>query len=204
MAMFKDPELLEAGVDEVARGCLAGPVYAAAVIWPKELELEDSLTLRDSKKLSKKKREEMKDYIEATALDFSVAFETPDTIDKINILNASISAMHKAIDGLNIVPDSLLIDGNKFKPYLKDGDLIPHECFVKGDDLYQSISAASILAKVYHDNYITELCEKEPELDIYDWKKNMCYGTKIHLDAIKNNGISKYHRKTFGICKDYA
>ena len=204
MAMFKDPELLEAGVDEVARGCLAGPVYAAAVIWPKELELEDSLTLRDSKKLSKKKREEMKDYIEATALDFSVAFETPETIDKINILNASISAMHKAIDGLNIVPDSLLIDGNKFKPYLKDGDLIPHECFVKGDDLYQSISAASILAKVYHDNYITELCEKEPELDIYDWKKNMCYGTKIHLDAIKNNGISKYHRKTFGICKDYA
>ena len=113
----------------------------------------------------------MKDYIEATALDFSVAFETPEVIDKINILNASISAMHKAIDGLNIVPESLLIDGNKFKPYVRDGDLIPHECFVKGDDLYQSISAASILAKVYHDNYITELCEKEPELDIYDWKK---------------------------------
>lgn len=204
MAMYKDEELLEAGVDEVARGCLAGPVYAAAVIWPKELELEETITLRDSKKLSKKKREEMRDYIEATALDFSVAFETPEVIDKINILNASISAMHKAIDGLNIVPESLLIDGNKFKPYVRDGDLIPHECFVKGDDLYQSISAASILAKVYHDNYITELCEKEPELDIYDWKKNMCYGTKIHLDAIKNNGITRYHRKTFGICREYA
>lgn len=204
MAMFKDSELLEAGVDEVARGCLAGPVYAAAVIWPKELEFEETITLRDSKKLSKKKREEMKDYIEATALDFSVAFETPEVIDKINILNASISAMHKAIDGLNIIPESLLIDGNKFKPYVRNGDLIPHECFVKGDDLYQSISAASILAKVYHDNYITELCEKEPELDIYDWKKNMCYGTKIHLDAIKNNGISPYHRKTFGICREYA
>lgn len=202
--MFKDSELLEAGVDEVARGCLAGPVYAAAVIWPKELEFEETITLRDSKKLSKKKREEMKDYIEATALDFSVAFETPEVIDKINILNASISAMHKAIDGLNITPESLLIDGNKFKPYVRNGDLIPHECFVKGDDLYQSISAASILAKVYHDNYITELCEKEPELDIYDWKKNMCYGTKIHLDAIKNNGISPYHRKTFGICREYA
>lgn len=202
--MFKDSELLEAGVDEVARGCLAGPVYAAAVIWPKELELEETITLRDSKKLSKRKREEMKDYIEATALDFSVAFEPPETIDKINILNASISAMHKAVDGLNIIPESLLIDGNKFKPYVRNGDLIPHECFVKGDDLYQSISAASILAKVYHDNYITELCEKEPELDIYDWKKNMCYGTKIHLDAIKNNGITPYHRKTFGICREYA
>ena len=202
--MFKDSEFLEAGVDEVARGCLAGPVYAAAVIWPKELELEETITLRDSKKLSKRKREEMKDYIEATALDFSVAFEPPETIDNINILNASISAMHKAVDGLNIVPESLLIDGNKFKPYVRNGDLIPHECFVKGDDLYQSISAASILAKVYHDNYITELCEKEPELDIYDWKKNMCYGTKIHLDAIKNNGITPYHRKTFGICREYA
>lgn len=202
--MFKDSELLEAGVDEVARGCLAGPVYAAAVIWPKELELEETITLRDSKKLSKKKREEMKDYIEATALDFSVAFEPPETVDTINILNASISAMHKAVDGLNVVPEYLLIDGNKFKPYIRDGDLIPHECFVKGDDLYQSISAASILAKVYHDNYITELCEKEPELDIYDWRKNMCYGTKIHLDAIKNNGITPYHRKTFGICREYA
>ena len=204
MAMFKDPELIEAGVDEVARGCLAGPVYAAAVIWPIELELEDTIKLRDSKKLSKKKRDELKDYIEETALDYSVAFEPAETVDKINILNASISAMHKAIDGLNITPDSLLIDGNKFKPYVKEGELIPHECFIKGDDLYQSISAASILAKVYHDNYITELCELEPELNIYDWKKNMCYGTKIHLDAIKAKGISKYHRKTFGICREYA
>ena len=204
MALFKDPELLEAGVDEVARGCLAGPVYAAAVIWPKELEFEDEIVLRDSKKLSKKKREEMRDYIEATALDFSVAFETPEVIDQINILNASISAMHKAIDGLNIEPESLLIDGNKFKPYLRNGDLIPHECFVKRDDLYQSISAASILAKVYHDDYITELVDKNPSLEIYDWKKNMCYGTKIHLEAIKNNGISEHHRKTFGICREYA
>lgn len=204
MAMFKDSELIEAGVDEVARGCLAGPVYAAAVIWPKELEIEDTIKLRDSKKLSKKKREELRDYIEGTALDFAVSSEPAETIDKINILNASISAMHKAIEGLNIIPESLLIDGNKFKPYVKDGDLIPHECFIKGDDLYQSISAASILAKVYHDNYITELCEKNPELDVYDWKKNMCYGTKTHLEAIKKQGISSYHRKTFGICREYA
>ena len=204
MAMYKDSELIEAGVDEVARGCLAAPVYAAAVIWPKELEMEEEIKLRDSKKLSKKKREEMRDYIEATALDFSVAFEPPAIIDKINILNASISAMHLAIAGLNIEPESLLIDGNKFKPFIKNGDLIPHECFVKGDDLYQSISAASILAKVYHDEYITELCVKEPELDVYDWKKNMCYGTKTHLEGIKNHGITQYHRKTFGICREYA
>ena len=95
------------------------------------------------------------------------------------------------------------MNGNKFKPYIHEGELIPHECFVKGDDLFQSISASSILAKVYHDNYITQLCDSEPELNVYDWKKNMCYGTKIHLEAIKNNGISRYHRKTFGICADY-
>ena len=203
MAMYKNIDDIEAGVDEVARGCLAGPVYAAAVIWPKELELEDNIILRDSKKLSKKKREELKDYIEETALDFNVAFVDNTKIDEINILNASILAMHKAIEGLNIIPDSLLIDGNKFKPFIHEGELIPHECFIKGDDLFQSISAASILAKVYHDNYISDLCDKEPNLNIYDWKKNMCYGTKTHLNAIKNNGISKYHRKTFGICANY-
>jgi len=201
--MYKNIDDIEAGVDEVARGCLAGPVYAAAVIWPKELELEDDIILKDSKKLSKKKREELKDYIEETALDFNVAFVDNTKIDEINILNASILAMHKAIEGLNIIPDSLLIDGNKFKPFIHEGELIPHECFIKGDDLFQSISAASILAKVYHDNYISDLCDKEPNLNIYDWKKNMCYGTKTHLNAIKNNGISKYHRKTFGICANY-
>ena len=209
--MFHEKNTIEAGVDEVARGCLAGPVYAAAVIWPQELELEDTIKLKDSKKLSKKKREEMRDYIEATALDFSVALETNETIDKINILNASISAMHKAIDGLNIKPESLLIDGNRFKSYFwpdpnseEDENEIRYECFIKGDDRFQSISAASILAKVYHDEYITELCELEPELKIYEWQKNMCYGTKNHLMAIEENGISKYHRKTFGICKEYA
>ena len=112
--------------------------------------------------------------------------------------------MHKAIKGLNVKPDSLLVDGNRFKPYLdEDGNIIEHECFIKGDDKYQSISAASILAKVYHDEYIEKLVEQEPELKVYGWEKNMCYGTKTHLDAIKENGISKYHRKTFGICREY-
>lgn len=202
--MYCDAEDIEAGVDEVARGCLAGPVFAAAVIWPKELEPEDCIKLRDSKKLSKKKREEMRDYIEATALDYSVAYINAEEIDKINILNASIKAMHEALDGLNIKPEALLIDGNKFKPYQIDGEIIPFQCFVKGDDLYQSISAASILAKVYHDDYITNLVDTDSKLEVYDWKSNMCYGTKKHLDAISQHGISPHHRKSFGICKEYC
>lgn len=204
MSMYCDAEDIEAGVDEVARGCLAGPVFAAAVIWPKELEPEDCIKLRDSKKLSKKKREEMRDYIEATALDYSVAYINAEEIDKINILNASIKAMHEALDGLNIKPEALLIDGNKFKPYQIDGEIIPFQCFVKGDDLYQSISAASILAKVYHDDYITNLVDTDSKLEVYDWKSNMCYGTKKHLDAISQHGISPHHRKSFGICKEYC
>ena len=204
MSMYCDAEDIEAGVDEVARGCLAGPVFAAAVIWPKELEPEDCIKLRDSKKLSKKKREEMRDYIEATALDYSVAYINAEEIDEINILNASIKAMHEALDGLNIKPEALLIDGNKFKPYQIDGEIIPFQCFVKGDDLYQSISAASILAKVYHDEYITNLVDTDSKLEVYDWKSNMCYGTKKHLDAISQHGISPYHRKSFGICKEYC
>ena len=139
------------------------------------------------------------------AIDFSVAFETNDTIDSINILKATHSAMHKAIKGLNVKPDFLLVDGNRFEPYFDEyGDVIEHECFIKGDDKFQSISAASILAKVYHDEYIENLVEKEPELKVYGWEKNMCYGTKTHLDAIKEHGISKYHRKTFGICREYV
>lgn len=196
---------LKAGIDEVARGCLAGPVYAAAVIWPDEFEDEDNkIILRDSKKLSKKKRNFLRDYIEENAIDFSIAFETNEEIDKTNILKATHKAMHKAIRNLNVKPDELLVDGNLFTTYFDEfGDIIPHECFIKGDDKFQSISAASILAKVYHDDYIEKLVEEEPELEIYGWKSNMCYGTKTHLDAIKKNGLSKYHRKTFGICKNY-
>ena len=196
---------LQAGIDEVARGCLAGPVYAAAVIWPNEFDDEDNkIILRDSKKLSKKKRSFLRDYIEENAIDFSVAFETNEVVDKVNILKATHMAMHKAIRNLNVKPDELLVDGNLFTTYFDEfGDIIPHECFIKGDDKFQSISAASILAKVYHDEYIEKLVEEEPELEVYDWKSNMCYGTKKHIDAIKSNGLSKYHRKTFGICKDY-
>lgn len=196
---------IKAGIDEVARGCLAGPVYAAAVIWPYELDDEESkIILRDSKKLSKKKRNFLKDYIEENAIDFSVASETNEVIDDINILKATHSAMHKAIKNLNVTPDELLVDGNLFTPYFEEnGEAIPHECFIKGDDKFQCISAASILAKVYHDEYIEDLLEKDESLEKYGWRTNMCYGTKKHIDAIKENGLTKYHRKTFGICKEY-
>jgi ribonuclease HII len=204
MALYNDKTLIEAGVDEVARGCLAGPVYAAAVIWPNEEEqLDPNIILKDSKKLSKEKRTLLRDYIEEYAIDYAVASVDNNEIDKINILQASQLAMRKAIAKLNVQPDFLLIDGNYFKPYIHNGELIPHECFIKGDDKYQSISAASILAKVYHDEYIEKLLEEEPELKVYDWENNMCYGTKKHMEAIKEHGISKYHRKTFGICKEY-
>lgn len=204
MSLYNDKNLLEAGIDEVARGCLAGPVYAAAVIWPNDPELLDSsIKLKDSKKLSKEKREALKDYIEEYAIDFAVASVDNEEIDKINILNAAHLAMRKAVKKLNVKPDFLLVDGNSFKPYVdENGELIPHECFVKGDDKFQSISAASILAKVYHDNYIEKLVEDNPELEKYDWKNNMCYGTQKHREAIEKYGLSKYHRKTFGICKD--
>ena len=201
------PDLLEAGVDEVARGCLAGPVFAAAVIWPRDLEVEigseNTMILKDSKKLSRTQRNNLREYIEAYAIDFSVASVNNQEVDSINIRNASFLAMHRAIGGLNVDPDLLLVDGNAFKPYLtpETRDVIEHKCIVSGDDKYQSIAAASILAKVYHDDFIDNLIEENPDLEKYGWKTNMCYGTSQHLEAIKNFGITPYHRKSFGPCK---
>lgn len=196
-------EKLVAGIDEVARGCLAGPVYAAAVIWPNDFdENEEQIELKDSKKLSRKKRDYLKDYIEEMAIDYSVASVSNEVIDKINILQATFRAMHNAIHNLNVVPEELLVDGKIFEPYFTDtNELIPHKCIIGGDDKYQNISAASILAKVYHDNYIDNLLEEEPDLKVYNWQSNMCYGTAEHINAIKEYGTSNYHRKTFGICK---
>jgi ribonuclease HII len=195
---------LEVGIDEVARGCLAGPVFSAAVIWPKDLNCDIENQIKDSKKLSKKKRKMLRDYIEYNAIDFSVAQIDNTIIDKYNILNSTYMAMHEALNKLNIVPELILVDGNSFKPYYYNDDLIDHVCIVEGDNNYLSIACASILAKVYHDEYIESLLEKNSELKKYGWETNMCYGTKIHLDAIKEYGLSKYHRKTFGICTDYV
>lgn len=194
---------LEVGIDEVARGCLAGPVFTAAVIWPKDLNCDIQNQIKDSKKLSRKKRKLLREYIEANAIDFSVSFKDNTIIDDYNILNATHMAMHSALDNLNVVPEFILVDGNSFKPYYYENDLIEHVCIIEGDNRYLSIACASILAKEYHDDYIDTLLKSDSDLKKYDWENNMCYGTKKHMDAINKYGISKYHRKTFGICKNF-
>ena len=206
MALYNNKTLIEAGVDEVARGCLAGPVYAAAVIWPNDIDyLDPNIILKDSKKLNKKKRNEMRDYIEEYAIDYSVTKLDNTVIDKMNILNATYKCMHNSLDKLNVLLDHVIVDGDKFKMYTDTTNTsIPHTCVIKGDSKFVPVAAASILAKVYHDQYIEKLCDENEELNVYDWKNNMCYGTKKHIDAIKKHGITKYHRKTFGICNIYG
>ena len=202
MSLYCYEDKLEAGLDEAGRGCLAGPVFAAAVIWPKELD--DSIEhpkLNDSKKLTKKKRDYLRQYIEENAIDFAVSSCSNDEIDEINILKASHLAMHRCIDKLNIEPEILLVDGNSFTPYVKktDGDIIEHECIIKGDGKYASISAASILAKTYHDEYIEKLLEENPDFEKYGWSTNMCYGTEKHMKAVEELGPTPYHRKSFNL-----
>tara|TARA_R110002049_G_scaffold309051_1_gene516208 strand:+ start:7654 stop:8253 length:600 start_codon:yes stop_codon:yes gene_type:complete len=179
--------VLECGTDEAGRGCLAGPVTAAAVILPKNFK---SQILNDSKQLSEKKRLLLKPIIETDALCFSISHVFQEKIDNINILNASILAMHQAIDGLKKTPEFIIVDGNKFKPY-KD---IPFETIIKGDGKYLSIAAASVLAKTYRDAYMETIHKEYP---MYQWNKNKGYPTQAHRDAIKKYGITKYHRKSF-------
>lgn len=183
---------IEAGCDEAGRGCLAGPVFAACVILPDDYSHP---LLNDSKQVSEKNRELLRIEIEKSAIAFHVASCTNHEIDKINILNASILAMHRAIDNLGIRPEHLLIDGNRFKAY-KD---IKHTCIVKGDSLYMSIAAASILAKTYRDEYMQKI---HNEYQQYKWDKNKGYPTIAHREAIKKFGLTKYHRRTF--TKDFA
>ena len=183
---------VEAGCDEAGRGCLAGPVCAAAVILP---EYFNSELLNDSKKLSEKQRELLRTIIEKEALAWSVAFLDNLEIDKINILNASIKAMHCALDGLNIKAEYIIVDGNKFKAY-KD---IPHSCIIKGDGKFMNIAAASILAKTHRDEYMLNMHEQYPQ---YNWKKNKGYPTKDHREAIAKFGPCKYHRNSFKLLPD--
>ena len=178
---------VECGTDEAGRGCLAGPVTAAAVILPKRFK---NFILNDSKQLSEKKRDFLKPIIEKQALTFGVAHVFQDEIDSINILNASILAMHKSIDLLLQKPEFIIVDGNKFKPHNK----IPFETIIKGDGKFLSIAAASILAKTHRDIYMNTIHEEYP---MYNWKKNKGYPTKEHREAIKKYGITKYHRKSF-------
>lgn len=182
-------ELLEAGCDEAGRGCLAGPVFAAAVILPQNFS--HSL-LTDSKQLSEKDRKSLRTEIEDAAIAYAVATVDHLEIDKINILNASFLAMHKAVEQLKQQPQFLIIDGNRFKPYQE----IKHACIVKGDGKYYSIAAASILAKTYRDDFMEALHDEFP---YYEWKKNKGYPTALHREAVLKHGLSPYHRKTFKI-----
>jgi ribonuclease HII len=196
---------LEAGIDEVGRGCLFGNVFISAVIMPADIE-QPPIHINDSKKLSRNQREILRQYIEENAIDFAVVSLTPAEIDSHNILQATMKGMHKAIDELHIKPELLLVDGNHFNLYRdSEGNIIPHQTIIEGDGKYISIACASILAKTYHDEYINQLCEEHPELDeMYDLMNNMGYGTAKHIKGIETNGITEYHRKTFGICKEYA
>lgn len=184
---YYHPTLLEAGCDEAGRGCLAGPVVAAAVILPKDFYHP---LLNDSKQLTEKQRNVLKPIIEQAAVAYAVGMVDNEQIDVINILNASIRAMHLAVEQLAVTPRLLLIDGNRFKPY-KD---IQHACIVKGDSLYASIAAASVLAKTARDELMEGLAEEYPH---YGWKNNKGYPTRQHRDAIKVHGATNYHRKSF-------
>ena len=191
---------IEAGCDEAGRGCLAGSVFAAAVILPDGYQNE---LLNDSKQLTEKKRYQLREIIERDAVAWAVGIVTPEEIDKINILNASILAMHRALDQLKVRPEAIIVDGNRFKPYcpVVDGKTvdIPHTTIVKGDGKYLAIAAASILAKTYRDDYMNRLAEEYPQ---YDWLSNKGYPTKKHRDAIRQYGITPYHRKTFNMLGD--
>lgn len=182
----------EAGTDEAGRGCLAGPVTAAAVILPSSFTEK---SLNDSKKLSETIRNRLRPLIELGALSFSVAHIQTDVIDNINILNASILAMHKAINTLSSKPSFIIVDGNRFKPINE----IPYECIIKGDSKFQSIAAASILAKTHRDAYMEKIHEEFP---MYNWKQNKGYGTREHREAIMKYGITKYHRRSFKLKPD--
>lgn len=186
--------LLEAGCDEAGRGCLAGSVYAAAVILPEDYE---NAMLNDSKQLSERRRYQLREQIERDAVAWAVGIVTPEEIDKINILNASILAMHRALDQLRVRPEAIIVDGNRFKTYTDSTHTpLPHTCIVKGDGKYLAIAAASILAKTYRDDYMNGLAGEYPQ---YDWLSNKGYPTKKHREAIRQYGITPYHRRTFNL-----
>lgn len=192
-------EVVEAGCDEAGRGCLAGSVYAAAVILPPDY---DNPALNDSKKLTDRRRHALREQIERDALAWAVGIVTPDEIDRINILHASFLAMHRAIDQLQLRPEALIIDGNRFDSYRvgeglpDEGKTLPYTCIVKGDAKYQSIAAASILAKTYRDDYMDALALQYPA---YDWQSNKGYPTRKHREAIRLHGITPFHRRSYNL-----
>ena len=202
LKQYDNEENIEVGLDEAGRGCLFGPVCVAGVIWPKE-DPDPSIVIKDSKKCTEKHRLKCFDYIKEKSIDYSIQMLSHEEIDEKNILQCSIEGMHRCLDSISEEYNSILVDGNHFKQYYSSNldDFINHKCVVKGDNEFKSIAAASILAKTYRDNYIIQLVKDNPELEKYGIHKNKGYGTKEHMEAIKEYGITKWHRKSFAPCK---
>ena len=207
LEQFYEQNKIEVGIDEAGRGCLFGPVCVAAVIWLDEDPIQDdkNYEIKDSKKVSEKKRTLLKDYIKDNCIAYNIQLIHHNDIDKYNILQATLRGMRLCLDNITdiINIDTILVDGNHFDFYSDKNDkYIDHVCVIDGDNIYKSIAAASILAKTYRDEWIYKLVDENPELEKYDLRNNKGYGTKKHLDAIKEYGITKWHRKSFGICKN--
>ena len=206
LKQYLHEDKIEVGLDEAGRGCLFGPVCVGAVVWPNQDPLfngEGPPVIKDSKKMSEKKRNILRNYIEENAIAWSVQFIDHEEIDKINILKATMKGMHKCVDDIRhrCSIDTILVDGNHFKIYTDENlECINHECVIGGDNTYKSIAAASILAKTHRDNYIYDLVKTNPDLEIYGLHKNKGYGTKIHIDALKEHGPVKGHRRSFKPC----
>jgi len=204
---YQKEDTIEIGIDEAGRGCLFGDVFIAGVILPQNIvELiekeKKKVIIRDSKKLSKKKRMIAKEFIERVAIDYCVVQKSNEKIDEINILQATLEGMHDVVRNIGRKPEKILVDGNRFPKYFdEEGNEIKHECIVKGDDTYLSIACASILAKTNKDLYIEKMVKEHPDLEKYDLLNNSGYGTKKHIEAIQKYGITNFHRKTFNICK---
>jgi len=204
---YQKEDTIEIGIDEAGSGCLFGDVFIAGVILPQNiLELiekeKKKIVIRDSKKLSKKKRMIAKEFIERVAIDYCVVQKSNEKIDEINILKATLEGMHDVVRNIGRRPEKILVDGNRFPTYFdEEGKEIKHECIIKGDDTYLSIACASILAKTNKDLYIEKMVKDYPDLEKYDLLNNSGYGTKKHIEAIQKYGITDFHRKTFNICK---
>jgi ribonuclease HII len=207
LKQYREEGKIEVGLDEAGRGCLLGPVCVAGVIWL-DKDPDETIVIKDSKKYSEKKRIICNEYILNNCISYSINMVDNNEIDEKNILKCSMEGMHKCLDDISKKQkfDSILVDGNHFPNYysVEMDDFIPHTCVIKGDDTYKSIAAASVLAKTHRDEYIKKLVQENPELEKYDILKNKGYGTKKHIEAIHQYGITKWHRKTFAPCNQYV
>ena len=209
LKLFQEPNRIEIGIDEAGAGSFFGSLFIAGVILPDNIEElmkgDGKVIIRDSKKMSIKQREYSRKFIEQYALDWYVIEKKNREIDEINILQARLKGFHEVIDNMKIRPDKILMDGDKFNIYYdREGNIIEHECIIEGDNTYLSIAAASILAKTHHDEHIAKLIEENPDYKKYDIHNNMGYGTSRHIQAIKDFGVTPYHRLSFGICRSFS